>query len=103
VVRALFATPPGELAEAVVELGDAFAVVATDEVIAADPGADPEALEQLARDVANAMRSDVIAQFESQLRRDYPVEIDGAAINRVIGSDGLPPAGSAGTLPGSFF
>ena len=35
------------------------------------------------------MRGDLLAQFEAQLRRDYPVEIDGAAINRVIGADGL--------------
>jgi hypothetical protein len=46
------------------------------------------------------MRSDLIAQFETELRRDYPVEIDGAAINRLIGPDGLTPTGSAGTLPG---
>ena len=102
-VRALFATPPGEVAEEVVEIGAGFAVVVTDEVIAADPGADPETLEQLARDVENGMRSDLIAQFENHLRRDYPVEIDGAAINRVIGSDGLAPTGSAGTLPGGSF
>jgi len=46
------------------------------------------------------MRSDLIAQFETQLRRDYPIDIDGAAINRLIGPDGLMPTGSAGTLPG---
>jgi peptidyl-prolyl cis-trans isomerase D len=102
-VRALFGTPPGEVADEVVELGDGFAVIGTDEVIAADPGADPEALERLAREIEGEMRSDLIAQFESQLRRDYPVEIDGAAINRVIGSDGLAPTGSAGTLPGGSF
>ena len=102
-VRALFATAPGEIAAEVVELGDGFAVVATDEVIAADPGADAEALERLAREVAGEMRSDLIAQFETQLRRDYPVEIDGAAINRLIGPDGLAPTGAAGTLPGGSF
>jgi hypothetical protein len=100
VVRALFATAPGEVAGDVVELSDGFAVVATDEVIAADPGADPEAVDRLAREMEDEMRSDLIAQFETQLRRDYPVEIDGAAINRLIGSDGLGPTGPAGTLPG---
>ena len=39
VVRALFATKPGDVAEEVIELGPAFAVVGTDEVIAADPAA----------------------------------------------------------------
>jgi peptidyl-prolyl cis-trans isomerase D len=100
VVRALFATEPGEIADAVVEVGDGFAVVGTDEVIAADPSADPEALDALARELQGEMRSDLIAQFETQLRRDYPVEIDGAAINRLIGADGLVPGGSAGPLPG---
>jgi peptidyl-prolyl cis-trans isomerase D len=100
VVRALFATEPGDVAGEVVELNEGFAVVATDEVIAANPAADPEGVEQLARELEGDMRSDLIAQFETQLRRDYPVEIDGAALNRLIGPDGLMPTGSAGTLPG---
>jgi peptidyl-prolyl cis-trans isomerase D len=100
VVRALFATEPGDVSSEVVELDDAFAVVGADEVIAADPAADPAAVEQLARELEGDMRSDLIAQFETQLRRDYPIEIDGAAINRLIGPDGLMPTGSAGTLPG---
>jgi peptidyl-prolyl cis-trans isomerase D len=100
VVRALFATEPGHVAADVVELDDRFAVVGTDEVIAADPAADPEAVKQLAGELEGDMRSDLIAQFETELRRDYPVEIDGAAINRLIGPDGLTPTGSAGALPG---
>jgi peptidyl-prolyl cis-trans isomerase D len=98
VVRALFATD--DLADQVVELGDAFAVVGTDEVIGADPGADAEALDQLARELEAEIRADVVAQFEAQLRREYPVEIDGAVINRLIGDEGLVPAGAAGPLPG---
>jgi peptidyl-prolyl cis-trans isomerase D len=100
VVRALFATGPGDVADEVIEVGEGFAAVGTDEVIAADPAADPEGVEQLARELEGDMRSDLIAQFETQLRRDYPIEIDGAAVNRLIGPDGLMPTGSAGTLPG---
>ena len=100
VVRALFATEPGDVAEDVVQLNDSFAVVATDEVIAADPAADPEGVEQLARDLETDMRSDLIVQFETHLRREYPIEIDGAAINRLIGPEGFTPTGAAGTLPG---
>jgi peptidyl-prolyl cis-trans isomerase D len=99
VVRALFATKPGGVAEDVIELGAAFAVVGTDEVIAADPAAHPEAVEQLARELEGDMRSDLIAQFENQLRRAYPVEVDGAAINRLIGSDGLTPSAPDRPLP----
>ena len=99
VVRALFATPPGEVADEVVALGDGFAVIATEEVIAADPAADSEGVERLAAELEADMQSDLIAQFESQLRRDYPVEIDAAAINRVIGGDGLLQTGGARALP----
>jgi peptidyl-prolyl cis-trans isomerase D len=100
VVRALFATEPGKVAGDVVELDDGFAVVATDEVIPAEPAADPEGIKQLTSELEDDMRTDLIAQFETELRRDYPVEVDGAAINRLIGPDGLTPTGSAGTLPG---
>jgi peptidyl-prolyl cis-trans isomerase D len=101
-VQALFATAPGEVAAEVVQLNDGFAVVATDEVIAADPAADPEGREQLARELEGDMRSDLVVQFEAQLRREYPIEIDGAAINRVIGEE-FAPTGAAGTLPGGPF
>jgi peptidyl-prolyl cis-trans isomerase D len=95
VVRALFATPAGEVAEDVVALGEGFAVVVTDEVIAADPAADPAALERLAQQLQDEMRDDLIAQFEAELRRKYAVEIDGAAINRLIGPDGQLATGGA--------
>jgi peptidyl-prolyl cis-trans isomerase D len=103
VVRALLATAPGEIAAEVVELADGFAVVGTDEVIAADPGANAEALERLTREVEGQMRADLIAQFEAQLRRDYPVEIDGAAINRLIDADGLAPTAPARMPPPGLF
>jgi peptidyl-prolyl cis-trans isomerase D len=100
VVQALFATPPGAVAEEAVALGDGFTVVATDEVIPAEPSADPKAVEALAAELEEDMRADLLAQFEAQLRREYPVEIDGAAINRLISSDGMLPAGGTGPLPG---
>ena len=93
VVRALFATPPGRPADQAIALGDGFAVVATDEVIGADPAADQGGVERLAAELEADMQNDLLAQFETQLRREYPVEIDGAAINRVIGADGLLQAG----------
>ena len=98
VVQALFATAPGKVADEVIQLDDGFAVVATDEVIAADPAADPEGLEQLARELEGDMRSDLVVQFEAQLRREYPIEIDGAAINRLIG-EGFAPAGPPARCP----
>lgn len=95
VVRALFATDPGRFADEVVEVGNGFAVIGTDEVIAADPAADAAGREQLAKEIEGDMRSDLIVQFEGDLRRVYPVEVDGAAINRLIGPEGL------GAVPGA--
>ncbi len=85
------ATSPSQ----VIELDDGFAVVGTDEVIAADPAKDPDGVQQLRTELETDMRNDLLAQFEAELRRDYPVEIDGAAINRLIGSDGQMPASGA--------
>jgi peptidyl-prolyl cis-trans isomerase D len=98
-VRALFATAPGQVADHVVELPDGFAVVATDKVIAADPAADPDGLKQLRSELERGLRNDLLAQFEAELRRDYRVEINGAAINRVIGADGQLPSGPPPRLP----
>ena len=98
-VRALFATAPGQVADHVVELGDGFAVVATDEIVAADPAADPDGVKQLRTELEGDLRNDLLAQFEAELRRDYRVEIDGAAINRVIGADGQLPGGPSPRLP----
>ena len=104
VVHALFTTAPGQVAGQVIDLGDGFAVVGTDEVIAADPGSDPEGRKQLETQLESELRNDLLAQFEAELRRDYRVEIDGAAINRLIGADGQVPSGPAPRLPdsGSF-
>jgi peptidyl-prolyl cis-trans isomerase D len=93
VVQALFATAPGQVADHVVELDDGFALVATDEVIAADPSADPDGVKQLRAELETGLRNDLLAQFEAELRRNYRVEIDGAAINRLIGADGQTPTG----------
>ena len=98
-MRALFQTEPGKVAEQAVELGDAFAVVATDAGIAADPAANPQGVERLKAELAADMQNDLLAQFENQLRREYPVEIDGAAINRVIGADGQLQGAPRRSLP----
>jgi peptidyl-prolyl cis-trans isomerase D len=99
VVRALFATAPGQVADHVIEQSDGFALVTTDEVIAADPAADPDGVKQLRAELETGLRNDLIAQFEAELRRDYRVEIDGAAINRVIGADGQLPSGPTPRMP----
>ena len=41
-------------------------------------------------------RNDILAQFAAALRRDYPVEVDGAVINRLIDPDDLGGYGLTG-------
>ena len=96
IVQALFATEPGTVASQVVPTATGFAIVATDEVIEADPSADPDALARLRTELEAETRNDLLSQFEAALRRDYPVEIDGATINRLIDPEDLGGYGMAG-------
>jgi peptidyl-prolyl cis-trans isomerase D len=89
IVRALFATEPGVIAKDPVALPTGFAIVATDEVIEADPSADPDAVAQLRAQLEAETRNDLLTQFESALRSAYTVEINGAAINRLIDPNDL--------------
>ena len=89
IVQALFATEPGGVAAQVVPTGTGFALVATDEVIEADPAADPDAVAQLRDQLQAETQNDLLAQFEAALRRDYPVELDPAAINRLVDPNDL--------------
>ena len=96
IVQALFATEPGTIGKQVVPTATGFAIVATDEVIEADPSADPQGVEQLRGQLEAETRNDLLAQFEAALRRDYPVEIDPATINRLIDPEDLGAYGLAG-------
>jgi peptidyl-prolyl cis-trans isomerase D len=96
IVQALFAAEPGSIANQVVPTDTGFAIVATDEVIEADPSADPDGVAQLRDQLEAETRNDLLAQFEAALRRDYPVEIDPATINRLIDPDDLGGYGLAG-------
>jgi peptidyl-prolyl cis-trans isomerase D len=89
IVQALFTAKPGTVADQVVPTTNGFALVATDEVIEADPSADADAIAQLRRQLEAETRNDLLSQFEAALRRDYPVEIDPAAINRLIDPEDL--------------
>jgi peptidyl-prolyl cis-trans isomerase D len=94
VVRALFATEVGDFADQVVPVGDDFALVTTDEVSGANPADDPEGVEQLENELAAGMRNDLLSEFQTVLRTDYPVEIDVAELNRLGGDDGFGGGGS---------
>ncbi len=98
VVRALFSTEPGSFAGQVMELPEGFALVATDEVIGANPADDPQALERLRAELREEMRADILAQFGAALREAYSVQVHEAELQRLMGADGLMPTGAAGTV-----
>jgi peptidyl-prolyl cis-trans isomerase D len=96
IVQALFAAEPGTVADQVVATETGFGIVATDEVIEADPSNDPDGVARLRGQLEAETRNDLLAQFEAALRRDYPVEIDPATINRLIDPEDLGAYGLAG-------
>lgn len=99
IVQALFTAEPDAVADEVVATPTGFAIVAADLVIEADPTGDPDAIAQLRSQLEAETRSDLLVQFEAALRRDYPVEIDGGVINRLIDPEdlgGYGPTGMAG-------
>jgi peptidyl-prolyl cis-trans isomerase D len=96
VVRTMFATEAGDVADQVVPVGGDFALVATDEVVGANPAGDQPAVERLKNELAAEMRNDLLSEFQAVLRKDYPVEIDMAELDRLGGEDGLAAGGSGG-------
>ncbi|HET6519343.1 MAG TPA: SurA N-terminal domain-containing protein [Geminicoccaceae bacterium] len=81
VVAALFDTRPGEVADRVVEVGGGYGLVATTEVLPADPAADEAGVRQLRDELAAGMRDDLLRQFEAALRDRHPVDINNRALS----------------------
>lgn len=96
VVRALFATEAGDFANQVVSTDDGFALIATEEIIGANPAEEPEAVEQLKTELADEMRNDLLSEFQAVLRADYAVDIDVAQLDRLAGEDMTGASGAAG-------
>lgn len=78
-VQTLFATDKGNLAMEPVETRTGSAILRTD-TITIPQGDQPELRQQLDR----AVRNDILIQYETALRRRYPVEINEAAIATLI-------------------
>jgi len=84
-VAALFATPAGELAPEPVTTVEGVALLRTDEIIAADPAATTA----VAEEIADALRGDILVQYEAALRARYPIEVNDAAIATLFPEDQL--------------
>lgn len=82
----LFRTPKGGAAMSVTE--DGYAVAQTTRTLIAEPGADDDGLQELRSELKAAVAADMLQQFSSALRRDYPVEINAAALDRFFNQTG---------------
>lgn len=83
-VEALFATDEGNLVREPVATRGGSAILRTD-TITVPEGDQPELREQL----TNALRNDVLIQYEAALRQRYPVEINEAAIASLFPAEDL--------------
>jgi peptidyl-prolyl cis-trans isomerase D len=81
VTRALFATPPGGIAEQPAATPEGFALVATDEILPAPAELD---LAPLRRELRESLGEAILAGYEQELRRRFPVETDGRALARIL-------------------
>ncbi len=106
-ITALFATDAGAIADQVIETEDGVLVIAVDEILETDGNDEDEARDQLRAELERQVRSDLLDQFGRALQDSHPIEIDEAALTRLIeydasagyGGGGMAPAGPA---PGMF-
>lgn len=75
-VQALFDTAEGELTPEPVATIEGIALLRTDAIVPADP----EATSAVTEELASAIRSDILVQYEAALRARYAIDINQSAI-----------------------
>jgi peptidyl-prolyl cis-trans isomerase D len=75
-VALAFASRPGRVAGEVAPVAGGYAVLVVEEVIEADPDADPAGVARVRAQLTDEMRDDIVVQLEAALRRSFPVERD---------------------------
>ena len=68
--------------------GKGYAVAQTKEILAADPSIDKTGLGRLQTQLKAAIAGDMLDQFSAALRRNYPVEVNRAAIDQLFNVTG---------------
>ncbi|MGI9498537.1 MAG: peptidyl-prolyl cis-trans isomerase, partial [Geminicoccaceae bacterium] len=87
-IEAMFKTEAGTVADEVIEIEDGVLVIAVDEIIDAAGSDDTEARDQLKAELERQVSSDLLDQFGRALQDVHPIEIDEAALARLIENDG---------------
>lgn len=82
IVQNLFAASPGE---AVFGRGqDGFVIAKLSEIVPATPGSDSDGVAAVRRNLSDALRADVQAQFIGALGQDFPVQVNQQAIEELF-------------------
>ena len=81
-ISTLFGLKPGE--RAVAAAGEGYAVVELKKIGKADPASNPKRMEELTRQVAAAMESELAGLFSADLRNRFPVTINRRAIDSLF-------------------
>jgi peptidyl-prolyl cis-trans isomerase D len=64
--------------------GDAYLVARLDAVVPADPVKDTAGVATLSRELGSTMQNDAVSEYDQALRRNFPVEVDKASLDRVL-------------------
>ena len=102
-IDALFATDAGAVAGEAIEAADGVLVLAVDEVIEKNGGDDQEARDQLKAELERQVRSDLLDQYGRALQDTHPIEINEAALSRLIESGGNFDYGGGAPVPPPIF
>ncbi len=94
-IEALFQTAEGRVADEVIETEEGAVVIAVDEIIEHAGSDDQDGLDQLKAELERQVRSDLLDQYGRALQETHPIEIDEAALARLIESDGNFDYGAA--------
>ena len=102
-IEALFKTDAGAVADQIIETEDGVLVLAVDEILEKAGGDDTEARDQLKAELERQVRADLLDQFGRALQDAYPIEINEAALTRLIEYDGSQGYGGAAPRPQPVF
>jgi len=80
----LFSAKRGEAVSAPAGGGEGYLVAVVKDMLAPDPAQESAQKDALARQLAPAMQSDVLGEYEKALRDRFPVTVDQVALDRIL-------------------
>ena len=98
-IDALFKTDAGAIADEVIETDDGVLVIAVDEILEKNASDEADLRDQLKAELERQVQSDLLDQFGRALQENHPIEINEAALTRLIEYDGSHGYGGGGMAP----